>query len=107
MSELANTLLAYFEEQGWPVQQHESEPLIRLAYGNEAGNWTCLLWHRDDLAQVVIYSVYPEKTPLERLADLAGFTARVNYEQGGGGVLINMGGGGNRSQTPGDRERVR
>lgn len=90
MTALQNTILSYFHDQGWPVQHHETEPLIRLEYGNEVGNWSCLIWYRAETSQVLVYSIMPAKIPADQRVAVAEFMMRINYDQVLGGFEINM-----------------
>ncbi|MEP5008057.1 hypothetical protein, partial [Roseobacter sp.] len=73
MTDLELTIRAYFDDQGWPVQRHETEPLFWFDYGTDAGNWTCFLRFREGLNRVLIHSVHPEQAPFERIGDVAEF----------------------------------
>ncbi|MES2940422.1 MAG: YbjN domain-containing protein [Pseudomonadota bacterium] len=79
MSELFQTVLDSFLEKGWPVRQHQSLPVLQMAYETDNGVWDCYVQVEDQRKQVLAYSVLPERVPEARRAAMAEFLTRANF----------------------------
>ncbi|MFK7762183.1 MAG: YbjN domain-containing protein [Roseobacter sp.] len=99
MGALEEMILGYFARDNWQVQQHEAEPYIRFEYGNEDGSWVCLIWHIEDDAQILIYSILSVQVPVARRADVAEFIVRANYGRALGCFELNYDTGETRYRT--------
>ncbi len=99
MGPLEEMILDYFARDDWQVQQHESEPYIRFEYGNEHGNWVCLIWYLEDVSQILIYSIFPVHVPAARRSEVSEFLTRANYGQARGCFEMNLEDGETRYRT--------
>jgi hypothetical protein len=79
MNDLFDVVLSYFLEQGWPIEQHEELPVLRLEYEGEHGSWFCYARVREDADQFLFLSIFPEKVPEDKLLSVAEYLTRANF----------------------------
>lgn len=99
MGPLERMILGYFVAQNWQVERHDTEPYVRFEYANETGSWVCLIWFIEELSQVLIYSLYPEKVATDRRSAVSTFFTHVNYGQVASCFEINLEDGETRCRT--------
>jgi len=75
---MINTVIRFFQEDGWPYDQPEGTPFIRLHFQGNNGQWTCLAQVREEQAQFLFYSVCPFKAPEDTRLAVAEFLTRAN-----------------------------
>ncbi|MBX3001187.1 MAG: YbjN domain-containing protein [Caldilineaceae bacterium] len=80
---LWDTVIRFFVEDDWPVQQLGTEPILLSVFEGEHGRWNCLIRVAEEQDRVVFYSIVPEETPPDRRLAMAEFLTRANY-----GMLI-------------------
>lgn len=78
MGPLFDTMIAFFEHDGWPFDRLEEMPAIRTGFSGENGKWLCFAHVREELEQFVFYSVLPVNVPPPRRAAVAEFITRAN-----------------------------
>ncbi|MFN9648996.1 MAG: YbjN domain-containing protein [Pseudanabaena sp.] len=72
-------LLNFFQENNWSFLQHETEPILRMGYQGENGEWNCVAKTKENPSQLVFYSLYPIKVPPKKRLGIAEFLTKVNY----------------------------
>lgn len=80
MSQLYDTMIAFFEEDEWPIAPIEGSTAVSTGFSGEVGEWRCYGYTREEYQQVVFYSVCPVNVPPERRDEVAIFLTRANYE---------------------------
>jgi hypothetical protein len=104
MSRILDSVTAYFAKTGWiyNIIQPPGEPFPIVTLTMQADNdvkWTMFAQCREAFNQVAVYSVFPLLIPPERQADIAEFTARLNYWLGIGNFEIDFDSGYLRFRT--------
>jgi hypothetical protein len=79
VSDLLVAAATYFAEQGWPVAQHDSLPVLRLEYEGAHGTWPCFVKIDEARRQVSVISVLPDTVAAEYRTEVAVFLTRANY----------------------------
>jgi len=72
-------LLNFFQENDWSFSQHETEPILRMSYQGENGEWNCVAKTRENPDQLVVYSLYPIKVPKKKRLEIAELITKINY----------------------------
>jgi hypothetical protein len=72
-------VIDFLKENNWSFSQHETEPIIRMGYEGENGEWTCVARTREIPAQFVFYSIFPIAVPQKKRVAIAEFITRVNF----------------------------
>ncbi|MFN9857982.1 MAG: YbjN domain-containing protein [Pseudanabaena sp.] len=72
-------LLNFFQENNWSFLQHETEPILRMGYQGENGEWNCVAKTKENPSQLVFYSLYPIKVPPKKRLGIAEFLTRANF----------------------------
>jgi hypothetical protein len=70
---------AFFEADGWPYDEDPNQPVLELGFEGPNGSWVCYADCRDDVRQLIFYSILDESTPEERRPVMAEFLTRANY----------------------------
>ena len=79
MSDIADTALAFFEAESWPVMQIENRSLLGMVFQGESGTWNCYAGGSEEPEQWVFYSVCPVSAPAANRAAVAELLTRANY----------------------------
>lgn len=79
MPQMTDIVLAFFMELNWQLSPIEGRPVYRMEFASEKGEWTCLVHVREEMSQVLFYSVYPHNAPAERRLALSELLTRANY----------------------------
>lgn len=79
MSEIFGVAQAYFEQQGWPVEQKDDDEILRLEYEGDHGSWVCYARARADAEQFIFLSVLSDKVPKGKRVLMAEFLTRANF----------------------------
>jgi hypothetical protein len=80
---LWDTVIRFFVEDDWPLQQVGNDPILLSVFEGKHGRWNCLIRVAEEQDRVVFYSIVPEETPPDRRLAMAEFLTRANY-----GMLI-------------------
>lgn len=72
-------LTNFFAENEWLATRLGEEPVLQLAFQGNNGRWLCFAQAREDMRQVVFYSVAPVQIPDDKRAAVAEFITRANY----------------------------
>jgi hypothetical protein len=78
MGAIFDTVVRFFEEEEWSFTQREDQSLIQLMFQGDNGQWSCYAQAREDLAQLVFYSVCPVNVPEDKRLVVSEFLTRVN-----------------------------
>jgi hypothetical protein len=84
MAQMTDIVLAFFMELNWQLTPIEGRPIFRMEFASEKGEWSCLVHVREEMSQVLFYSVYPHNAPTERRLALAELLTRANYGMANG-----------------------
>ena len=76
---LFDTVLAFFDDDGWPCTPMEGETILSVNFQGQNGRWMCYAQTREEQEQFVFYSVCPVNTPEASRPALAEFLTRANY----------------------------
>ena len=79
MGNILDIAATFFKEDNWSFQQFEEEPILRMGFQGDNGQWTCFAMAREEQAQFVFYSVVAVKAPEARRPALAEFLTRANF----------------------------
>jgi len=79
MGDILDAAMSFFKEDGWSFTQLEDQPILKLGFQGESGQWPCYAQAREELAQLLFYSVCPVKAPENRRIAVAEFLTRANY----------------------------
>jgi hypothetical protein len=77
VSRLRETVIAYLEKRAWPYEVQG--PFIVSPVAADAGSWTAYFELREDDEQVLVYSMIPERVPVDRRTSVAVFLTRANH----------------------------
>jgi hypothetical protein len=104
MGEILDTAISFFKEDGWSFTQLEEQPILRLGFQGENGQWSCYAQAREEQAQLLFYSVCPMNAPGDRRPAVAELLTRVNYGLFMGNFELDMDDGEIRYKTSIDVE---
>ena len=76
---LFEVVLAFFQDNHWTFSQHETEPILRMGYQGENGEWTFLAKVIENPSHLVFYSLCPVNVPPKKRLEMAEFLTKVNY----------------------------
>ena len=79
MGAMLDTAISFFQEDGWPFQQLEGQPILQIGFHGDNGQWSCFAMAREEQAQFVFYSVCAARAPEAKRLALAEFLTRANY----------------------------
>jgi len=79
MGTILDVATAFFQEDGWPFQQLEGQPILQIGFQGDNGQWVCFAQAREEQMQFVFYSVCAAKAPEAKRLALAEFLTRANY----------------------------
>jgi hypothetical protein len=69
----------FFEADGWPYQLTEQPNVLLINFQGENGQWRCVVSAREDVSQLVFYSLFPMSVPADKRGDVAEFIIRANF----------------------------
>lgn len=71
--------LAFFEAEDWMVQQIPEQPILKMLFQGENGKWVCLAEAKEDLEQLIFYSIIALKFTKRQESKLCKFLMKINY----------------------------
>ncbi len=83
MTTVYDTLLGWFEAEGWPLDRHDDEGWFCSAFSGQSVAMGLVAQARDDLDIALLYAVPPIRVPEALRGRVAEFITRANY-----GLLI-------------------
>ena len=79
MGRILDAVKEFFTKDEWPYSELDNKPVLRTGFNGNSGQWTCYAQDRTEQEQFVFYSVFPIKTPEDKLYSVAEFITRANY----------------------------
>src|SRR5207244_674152 len=79
MAKIYETMLSYFQTDGWPVNELADADAAQIYFQGQNGQWMCFAQAREEQGQFVFYSLCPLKVSAAKRANVAEFIARANY----------------------------
>jgi hypothetical protein len=78
-STLFETVENYLAADGWNTTRVEGDTSLQLLFQGSQSQWLCFAQVREDVQQVIFYSISPVIVPPEKRTDVAEYIARANY----------------------------
>ncbi len=72
-------IIDFFELEEWGFVKVTDQPLLRLSYRGENGQWTCFALGNEKLREFVFYSVFPLIIPDDKRMGVAELITKINY----------------------------
>jgi hypothetical protein len=104
MPNLLESVVEYFETDGWPFEQIEDMPILKTGFSGDNGSWVCLARTIESQQQMVFYSVCPTNIPEANRDEVTRYLSRVNYDMIIGNFEIDLDDGEVRYKTSIDVE---
>ncbi|MCY7276047.1 MAG: YbjN domain-containing protein [Phormidesmis sp. CAN_BIN44] len=76
---ILSQVITFFTEDDWSFTKLRGEPLLRLEFQGENGEWTCYAKTREEQQQFIFYSIYPIAASEDKRQTIAEFLTRANY----------------------------
>ncbi|MDJ1183603.1 YbjN domain-containing protein [Roseofilum casamattae] len=77
---LLETIMAFFAEEGWPLQRGEEEDALHFTFHGERGEWYCTAQTQERDKIIMFYTAAPFTIPDSKLPTLAEFVCRANCQ---------------------------
>ncbi|MDJ1172860.1 YbjN domain-containing protein [Roseofilum capinflatum] len=78
-SSILENALAFFESEDWMVEKIPEQPALKLLFQGEYGKWVCLAEVKEDLEQLIFYSMIALKFPKAQESKLCKLLMNINY----------------------------
>ncbi len=72
-------IIHFFTEDDWSFTKLQGEPVLRMTFQGENGQWTCYAKAKEDQQQFIFYSICPIAAPEDKRQAIAEFLTRANY----------------------------
>jgi len=79
VGQILNTAIDFFQQDEWAFTQIEDQPILRLGFQGENGQWNCYAQAREEQSQLLFYSICPVKAPEGKRMAVAELLTRANY----------------------------
>ena len=76
---LYQAIIHFFTEDDWSFTKLQGEPVLRMAFQGDNGQWTCYAKAKEDQQQFVFYSLCPIAAPEDKRSAIVEFITRANY----------------------------
>ena len=76
---ISTAMTEFFTKEEWPFMPIEAEPILRLPFRGDNGQWLCYAQAREEQEQFVFYSVCAASVPEDKRQAAAEFVTRANY----------------------------
>jgi hypothetical protein len=106
MGRILDVVGQFLQEDDWPYNLLEGRAVYKTGFEGKNGQFTCYAQERTEQQQFVFYSVFPVRTPDNRLNEMAEFITRANYGMIIGNFELDYGDGEIRYKTSVDVEDV-
>ncbi len=73
------TMIQFFTEDDWSFTKLQGEPVLRMRFQGENGEWACYAKARKEQEQFVFYSICPIASPEDKRMAIAHFLTLANY----------------------------
>jgi hypothetical protein len=104
MGRIFDAVEEFLKSDDWPTQAVEDASLIKTGFDGDSGQFSCFASARDAQDQLVFYSVFPVKAPVDQRAQVAEFITRANYGMAVGNFEMDFADGEVRFKTSFDVE---
>lgn len=79
MGRIMDIVGRFLEDDDWPVSLVEGRSVYKTGFEGKNGQFTCYAQERTEQQQFVFYSIFPVRTPENKLSEVAEFVTRANY----------------------------
>jgi hypothetical protein len=76
---LFEAVSSFLAADGWNATQVEGDTSLQLLFQGSQSQWLCFVQVREDVQQVIFYSICPVIVPAEKRMDIAEYITRANY----------------------------
>ncbi len=104
MGRILETVERFLKSDDWPVSSVEGRTVIKTGFEGKNGQFTCYAQERNEQEQFVFYSIFPVRTPDDKMNEVAEFITRANYGMIIGNFELDYGDGEIRYKTSVDVE---
>lgn len=104
MGALLDATKAFLKGEKWEFDEAKDRPILRMLFKGQHGRWVVYAHAREQLHQVVFYSVLAEEAAKERRAAVAELCTRVNFNLSVGNFEMDLADGNIRFRTSVDFE---
>ncbi len=104
MGRILETVERFLKSDDWPVSPVEGRTVIKTGFEGKNGQFTCYAQERNEQEQFVFYSIFPVRTPDDKMNEVAEFITRANYGMIIGNFELDYGDGEIRYKTSVDVE---
>lgn len=80
MDTLLKIVLDFLEQDNWPVQPMADLGILQTQFQGDNGHWICQARANAEISQVVFYALCPVNAPPAKIAALAEYITRANYD---------------------------
>lgn len=102
MGRLYDALVMFLQEDDWKFSQLPAETAALMTFTCDNATYLCFARVREEQEQVIVYTIYPLRAPVDRRAEVAEFVARVNYGLALGNMEMDVDSGELRFKTSAD-----
>ncbi len=75
---ILETLIDFFTQDDWSFVRLQEQPVLRMNFQGDNGQWNCIAQAREAQNQFVFYSICPINAPAEKRLAVAEFITRAN-----------------------------
>jgi hypothetical protein len=104
MGRILDMVKRFLEQDDWPVSMVEGRSVVKTGFEGKNGQFTCYAQERKEQEQFVFYSIFPVRTPENKMSEVAEFITRANYGMIIGNFEVDYGDGEIRYKTSVDVE---
>ncbi len=106
MGRILEVIGSFLEEDDWPLNLVEGRTVYKTAFEGKNGQFTCYAQERTEQEQFVFYSIFPVRTPDNKMSEITEFITRANYGMIIGNFEVDFSDGEIRYKTSVDVEDV-
>jgi hypothetical protein len=90
MESLLEVAKKFFDEDNWRYQELKDQGILTVAFKGESGQWSCYAQAQDQRNLFVFYSISPTRPEPGKIAAMAEYLTRVNYNMALGNFEMDM-----------------
>lgn len=79
MAKIFEKVTEFFQSEKWKFATVQDQPILRMGFSGQNGNWTCFAQAREEEQQFIFYSVLPNNALDAKRPAIAEFITRANY----------------------------
>lgn len=76
---ILENVISFLTTNNWSFSQHKTEPILKIGYQGENGEWICTAKTREEHRQFLFYSYFPVNVPENKRQAVAEFLTRANF----------------------------